>query len=350
MADIDSEAVIDSLREVYKAQAKGESQDEPKASTGKSESKKADTEPEDSSPVQDAEANEEFEEVSLEGADEDELEAAADEDQEDAEPEEVFQPPEHWSSDEKEAFKSLTPEGQQLLLNKKRQFQQGYQERAQSISNIEKALEPYKQSLAYMGVDEATAIRTLFATQQRVMQDPANGILALAQQFGVMDQLRQQFAPDTDDEFVDPEIKALRQQVQELKTGLGNFQQQTVQQQQQDLLSQIDSFKSQTDGKGQLAHPYFDQVRHNMAPLVQQGKSMEEAYNEAVWLVPEYREKHLKTVANKRQSETQQDRAKRVKQAKRAATTNKSSSKTRADDPESRSVAEELRVAWNQLS
>ena len=167
-----TESVMDSLREAMK-EAEGES-----------ETLEAQPEPEDSEPVEDVEAHE------PEG-----IEVTAEEDSEDEEPVEVFQPPEHWSSDEKETFQSLTPEAQQILLEKEKQFQKGYQERAQSISDIEKALEPYKQNLAMMGVDEATAIRTLFATQSRIMQDPVNGILALAQQFGVADQLRQQFAP-----------------------------------------------------------------------------------------------------------------------------------------------------------
>lgn len=340
MADVDTELVIDSLREAWKEEAKGES-----------EPLEAAPEPEDSEPELEVEAEDDSEEVSLEGAEFDEVEAAAEEDDEDGEPEEVFQPPEHWSSDEKETFKSLTPEAQQILINKEKQFQQGYQERAQSISDIEKAIEPYKQTLAYMGIDEGTAVRTLFSTYQRMMSDPANGILQLAQQFGIMDQLRQQFAPDTDDEFVDPEIKALRQQVQELQGNLGQFQQQTVQGQQQELLSQIESFKAQKDEKGTPVHPYFDQVRQQMAPLVQQGKSMEEAYNEVVWTVPEYRDKHLKTVQSKRKNESAQERAKRVKAAKKAATANKTSGKSQADaDDDSLTVKDELRAAWSNLS
>jgi predicted HicB family RNase H-like nuclease len=340
MADVDTELVIDSLREAWKEEAKGES-----------EPLEAAPEPEDSEPELEVEAEDDSEEVSLDGAELDEVEVAADEDDEDGEPEEVFQPPEHWSSDEKETFKSLTQEAQQILLNKDKQFQQGFQERAQSISDIEKAIEPYKQTLAYMGVDEGTAVRTLFSTYQRVLTDPANGILQLAQQFGIMDQLRQQFAPDTDDEFVDPEIKALRQQVQELQGNLGQFQQQTVQGQQQELLSQIESFKAQKDEKGTPIHPYFDQVRLQMAPLVQQGKSMEEAYNEVVWTVPEYRDKHLKTVSAKRKNESTQERAKRVKAAKKAATANKTSGKSQADaDDDSLTVKDELRAAWSNLS
>ena len=88
-----------------------------------------------------------------------------------------------------------------------------------------------------------------------------------------------------------------------------------------------------------------------MAPLVQQGKSMEEAYNEVVWTVPEYRDKQLKKSQTKRKQESELERAKRVKQAKKAATANKTSGKSQAEEAdESLTVKDELRAAWSNLS
>ena len=336
MADVETESVIDSLREVYKAESKGES-----------ETPETSPEPEPSEPELEVEAEDTEVEVS-EGAETEEVEAAAEEDVEGEEPDEVFQPPEHWSSDDKAAFEQLPDEAKELLLARDASFQKGYQERVQEVTNLKQAIEPYKQVIAGLGVSEADAVRTLFATYMQVAQNPANGILMLAQRFGAMDQLREQFAPDTDDEFLDPEIKALRKQVNDLNSQLGNFQNQTQQQQQDSLLAQIDSFKSQTDDKGDLAHPYFDQVRTRMAPLVQEGKSLEDAYNEVVWTVPEFRDKHLKTVQAKKKAESDEEKAKRVKRAKTAAKANKTSGKSQAEVSEPLSVKDELTAAWNQ--
>jgi hypothetical protein len=339
MADVDQETIIDTLTEVYKEQrSKGESEEPEEA-----------TEPEDSEPDQEAEA-EDFDSEVSEGAEDEDVEVEAQDDQEDEEPEQVFQAPEHWSSDYKAKFENLTNEARNLVLEFEKDFKNGYQERVRKISDVENALEPWRQHIIQRGMSEGDAIRTLFALQSQVERDPVNGVLSIAQRFGIMDQLRQQFAPDTDDEFVDPELKALRQQVQELHSQLGNFQQQTVQSQQETLMQQIESFKSQTDDSGNLVHPYFDQVRHTMAPLVSQGKTMEEAYNEAVWMVPEYRDQHIKTVTRKRRNESDVERAERVKQAKKAATANKQSGKAAAESSEPLSVADTLRVAWNDLS
>ena len=80
----------------------------------------------------------------------------------------VFQAPAHWSSEEKEQFSSLAPEAQEFLIEKDKQFQQGFQERAQEKSDLEAALEPWKQTIAQRGMSEADAIRTLFATQAQI--------------------------------------------------------------------------------------------------------------------------------------------------------------------------------------
>lgn len=280
-----------------------------------------------------------------------EAEAAATETTDDEEPEEVFQAPEHWSSDEKEQFRSLSPEAQRILVEKDKQFQKGFQERAQSKSDLEAALEPWKQQIAQRGMSEADAIRTLFATQAQIEQDPVNGILMLAQRFGVLDQIQQNFAPDTDDDLDDPQIRALRNELRDVKSQLTNFQSMSESERQQHLQTEINNFKNAQDETGALKHPYFDNVRHLMAPLVQQGKSMDEAYNETVWSVPEYREQQLKVRNERKKEDDELAKARKVKDAKKAANSLKPSGK---EDPASEdaelSLKDELSAAWKELA
>lgn len=296
------------------------------------EAEEAPTEPE----VSDQEPEvEETEEVS-----------AATEDSEDAEPEVVFQAPEHWSSEEKEQFSSLAPEAQEFLLEKDKQFQKGFQERAQERSDLEQAIEPWKQVIAQRGLSEADAIRTLFATQAQIEQDPVNGIQLLAQRFGVLDQLQQQFAPETDDEFADPQIKALQQQVQNLTSQLSTFQTETKDAQTQSLQSQIDSFKNEKDDKGELVNPHFDSVRSLMAPLVNEGKSLKEAYDQVVWSVPEYRE-----AQKPQQKPDDLEKARKVKEAKKAANAIKQTGKeTPSAEEVELTLEDELKAAWKELA
>ena len=91
-------------------------------------------------------------------------------------------------------------------------FQTGYQEKAQTIAGITEALKPWEQSLAQRGITPEQAIRTLFAAQHQLDTDAVGGILQIAQNYGVVDQLREKFAPETDDdELIDPQYKALQQ-------------------------------------------------------------------------------------------------------------------------------------------
>jgi len=299
--------------------------------TEETEAEEVSTPTDESEPVEEADAEEPVE---------------AEEDSEGEEPETVFQPPEHWSSDEKAQFSALPPEAQAILLERDKHFQSGYQERVQSISDIESAIEPWKQHLAQRGVTADQAIRNLFAIQAQIESNPADGILWLAQNYGVLDQLKTQFAPDTDGDFIDPEVKALNDKIAKLE-GLINQTNQTVQQAQTSTAQeQLNQFVSAVDADGKKVHQHYDAVRELMAPLVAQGKSLEDAYAETVWTVPEYREAQ---VAKPKVNEV--EKARKVKQAKKAARgINQDGTAKSTESDEELSIADGLKLAWKQHS
>jgi hypothetical protein len=73
---------------------------------------------------------------------------------------------------------------------------------------------------------------------------------------------------------------------------------------------------------------------------------MQEAYENAVWTVPEFREALQKSV----KKETEAERAARVKKAKVAAKGVKANGKAAPDTSKPKSLGEDLRAAWNELS
>ena len=173
----------------------------------------------------------------------------------------------------------------------------------------------------------------------------------LAQRFGVLDQLQQQFVPDTDDDLADPQVKALQKQVQNLTSQLSTFQTETQTAQQQTLQDQLDSFKNETDSDGKLVRPHFDQVRGLMAPLVNEGKSLSEAYEQVVWSVPEFREAQIKSKSEAEKKEDELEKARKVKQAKKAANSIKPTGKeSPADEEAELSLGDDLRAAWKELA
>ncbi len=269
-----------------------------------------------------------------------EVVAEAEEASEDAEPEGI-PAPEHWSSELKERFAALDPEAQAILVERDGEFQKGYQERAESITAIQQAFEPYKQLIAQMGVSEDQAIRSLLATYQNLLSDPLSGIRGLATSFGVLDQL---VTPDTNDDFIDPEIKALREQVSGLQGQLQQFGNQQAQSAQAQGQQQIEAFKSAKDSEGNPLHPHFEDALPTIVSLVQSGKSLDEAYEEAKWTVAAYRD----SLQKKEPSDI--EKARKVKQARKAAETVKPKGKAPEAAEKELTLHDELALAYKELS
>ena len=296
-----------------------------------------------------SEATEDNSEPQLEADTEEHVEDTPDveakEDSEAEEPEKVFQAPEHWSSEHREQFSSLPTESQELLLARDKEFQTGYQEKVQGIADIQRAIEPWKEVLAQRGITEEQAIRSLFAAQHQLESNPINGILQLAQRFGVLDQLKAQFAPDTDEDLLDPEVKALNLKINQLESVVNQTNQNLQQRDTNTLQEQLDAF-SKAEEDGSPKYPHYESLKHLMAPLVGQGKSLEDAYGEVVWSIPEYRESQVKTP-----EVNEVEQARKVKQAKKAARViNQDGTAKPSDSDEPISLRADLELAFKKHS
>lgn len=276
-----------------------------------------------------------------------EAEAEVETEGEEAEPVGVTAP-EHWSAEDRDLFSKLPPEAQSVLLNKDKEWQRGYQQVKESTKDWETLFEPYKQRLDYMGMTPQQAVRQLLAAQQMLDSNPLQGIQQLAQSYGV--DLRQLYASKPDDEYVDPEVKRIREELQQTRSYIENQARQAQMQNVQTIQQQITAFKSAKDEAGNPAHPHFDSVRHLMAPLVQQGKSLEEAYREAVWSVPEYRESAIKAEREKAAAELDAARKKKAADAKKRGRAVSGSSKGGDPAEEGLSLREVLESQFRQAT
>jgi hypothetical protein len=202
--------------------------------------------------------------------------------------------------------------------------------------------------LAQRGLTPEQAIRTLFAAQHQLDTDAVGGILQIAQNYGVLDQLQAKFAPETDDDdFTDPGIKALQQEIRDLKNQVTQTTQGIQQQQTQTVQQQIESFQNAKDDKGELLHPHFEDAMPMILAAVQSGDDLASAYDKAKWSVPAYRESLEKRTTEK----TEAAKAKKVKQAKRAARGVKTNGKADPEEgAEVLSLHDDLKEAFRQHS
>ena len=237
----------------------------------------------------------------------------------------ALQPLEKWSEEVKSLFPSLDPKVQQFLLDRDRDVESHLTKRSQELaetqkrySRLDEVLKPYEEVAKRQGLDLTPVVAQAMQAISSYNRDPVSTLKQLIQ--------ASQLSPEQlfGQEDADPTIRALRTDLNQTKSELAQLKQGQSQVSESQLTQQIQAFKDAKDEKGVLQNPYFDRVRHFMAPLVAEGKSMQDAYNEVVWTVPEHRQAAEKAEREKSDKEAkakaERERVAKLKNAKRAET------------------------------
>lgn len=238
-------------------------------------------------------------------------------------PQEV-KPPEHWSDDDKTAFLAMDDSGRDWALRLEANASKGIQEKAEELKKFRTAFEPYKH-LIPPGTDEVAVIQQLLNAQAVLTRNPKEGIEWLKKQYGVDEK---QKPADDPDEFVDPEIRALKEQIQQMQSQSEEQARDAEVKRQQAMYAEIRSFKDKTDDDGKLMHPHYDTVQGVMAGLLStnRAKDLEDAYQQAVWAVPEYRDSEVEKRAKEAAEAELKAKSEAAKKAQQASKTVKGKS------------------------
>lgn len=254
--------------------------------------------------------------------------------------------PEHWSAEDKEVFSALDRNGQEFLLRRHKEMESAYNEKYEQIASVRKAFEPYRKHLG--GIDEGQAVSYLLNTYFALRSNPKEGVKWLAGQLGV--DLGSQETANSDDEYIDPAVRQLKQELQETKTRLLQFEQYGQKQIQDKALEAIQQFQSQKDEAGNLKYPHFNDVQEAMVPFVQGGSSLEEAYERAIWTVPQFRESEIarrqEEAAAKAKKEAEEARKAKAAKAKKAGRAVEGTGNVQPA-AKARTIAEELAERWD---
>lgn len=256
--------------------------------------------------------------------------AAGETQDEAADDEEVqgIEAPAHWSSDFKDTFNALPSNAQEVFLQRYKDMEGDYTRKTQEVADIrrrasalDEVMVPFRDEFARAGLDDIGAVRQLLGAHKFLRESPQQAIAWLAQNYGINTEALAA-NEQADDDFADPQVKQLRDQVSQLQGYL-----QTQAQQQQDAAvadtqHQITNFASVTKDDGSLAHPHFDAVRATMGGLIQSGvaQDMDAAYEMAVYANPELRGSLIDQQAEK--VTAKQKQAENVRKAKRAQQAN----------------------------
>lgn len=232
--------------------------------------------------------------------------------------------PATWPAEKRELFAKLEPEMQAFVLTRESEREADYTRKTQELADQRKAaeeitsvLEPYKQSLELAGVSPGQAIQRLFAAQRLLETRPLDGLKWLAQQYQVD---LSGLSSKEDEAYVDPALKGLRDEVTQLKSQLTQRQQQEQQQNVSAVQKQITDFKDSKNEDGTPKYPHFDKIKAVMAPLVNEGKTLAEAYEVARYTLPEevarIRDEVAKTAQAEALKKAEEARKAKAKEAK----------------------------------
>jgi len=205
---------------------------------------------------------------------------------------ETQEPPAYWPADEKARFAQLAPETQKFLLSRVKEQEADYTRKTQEVAEqrraaeeITKVFEPYKQDLELSGMTPSQITKQLLAAHKFLVNDPVNALKWLAQSYKVQPETL--VPPKEEEAYIDPTVKALRDELNQVKAQLQYRAQTEQQQSSNEVLNTIKAFQESKNEDGTPKYPHFEQVRDVMGPLVAKGKTLEQAYEIASYTLPE---------------------------------------------------------------
>lgn len=237
---------------------------------------------------------------------------------------------EYWAKRESESHAKITQLGQQ----------------AKQYEPIARVVEQYKDTFDRYGLTYDAGIARLLAAQRSIENDPHTAINNLARQYGVTlsGEPSTQVAPEVSQ--LQQHIARLEAQIRETQTKVVSREQQEQVAQRNQILATVDQFaKSKPDYD--ILEPYIEKaVRIIKAdnPELSPKEALEKAYEEAVWLHPEVREKRIAEQAAKRAEEERKAAEKASKVAKLNVKT------TASAKPGQRSFREDLEATYDDIS
>lgn len=194
--------------------------------------------------------------------------------------------PSSWKKEYAEKWSALPPEMKGEVLRRESDMHkgiEGYKQDAQFGQSMKSAITPYMATLNSLGVSPDKAISELMAADHKLRYGSPHEKHAyfaqLAQTYGIdLGQMPEQAQ-------IDPYLQQLQNEIQGLKQTQNQMFASKQQQEDQELNSRIDSFKSEP------GHEHFNEVAAEMAALIQAGvvSTLQDAYDRAIYANPNTR-------------------------------------------------------------
>jgi hypothetical protein len=222
--------------------------------------------------------------------------------------------PKAWAKEQHETWGKLPKEAQDYIEHREKQMLDGiteYKQHADFGRIIDSTVKPFEPMFQQAGIDVPTGIKYLLNAQNLLqngsMEQKTRELQRIAQQFGV------NLGGTQEVETIDPNVKALKDQIEQIQSGLTQREQAELQARQTQTLTEVEAFAADP------ANAYFDEVADDIVTLIKAGKPLKEAYEKAVWANPVTRQKEIDRL-NKENVTKLREKAKQESDAARKAT------------------------------
>ncbi len=233
-----------------------------------------------------------------------------------------------WSAKDKEILKTLPPEGRDLILRRHKEMEGAFTKKTQEhaafrkeYEPVDKIFDPYRDQMRQSGYSPQTLIQAWANVEDRLMKGDGVAVVAglingykidlgkVAQALGIKPQQRAAQPGAEDGAEAQPqqqiqlppqlmqEIQALRQRADAEDRRRQDESRGAQQAATQRVMTDIETFKSAQDDKGNLVHPHFDELETEMALLAKAAMDsrlpvppLKELYEKAVWANPSTRD------------------------------------------------------------
>jgi predicted phage tail protein len=223
--------------------------------------------------------------------------------------------PQSWKKEMHEFWNGVDPAVQDYIEQRELQMKEGL-EKDRGDANLGRTMRdvmsPYSEMLKSQNVDETAMVRNLMNAHYRISNADEAGrkdlFNQLAQSYGI--------SLDGKVEQMDPALKAMQDRLSGIEGNINASHERTLQEARDRVGTEVEEFSS--DPK----HEFFDEVSEQIIPLINAGYTLEDAYNNAIWLNPVTRQKEIDRTAKEAADKAEIDAKQEADKARKAKATN----------------------------
>lgn len=228
--------------------------------------------------------------------------------------------PKTWTKEAGATWETLPEVAKTEILRREEDMFRGlesYKAKASFGDSVQSILAPYTQIMTANNMEPISTIQSLLVAHHTLATgtpEQRTGLLhQLAKSYGVQ---LQPAGEESEPAYVDPKVAALEREVAQLRSGQAQQTQRQQQEVREKATQAVTAFA--TDPK----NVYFDECADEIIQFINQGATLEQAYEKAVWLNPVTRAKEMSRIESEKQSKAGEDAARKAAEAKAAMAAN----------------------------